>query len=458
MLNQCQIDTAFSLREEAAQLNHELGLLREMLEQERRDPTETERCWLEAVVARMNYIEGDLGMIEADPMGDTDMTMQNKSFLPEPSSQTAVDDGDTRGQGSHPDVIGASVGLPNSSKRAWRSLGEFCGAVIRNGIDGHTDPRLLSQRAAGMNELIGSEGGFAVPTDFGREIIQKAYETGQILTLVDKISVSGNGLTLPAFDETSRTDGNRWGGVTAYWEAEGNQATATKPKLRANEMRLKKLFALIYLTSELMEDAPALEQYVRKVLQKEIIFKVENSIVNGLGSFEPLGVMNASCLVSVSRDTASHIRYADVVGIWARCHCPSRLNSVWLINQDVEPDLLSLYAPGDNTTSIGVGTAYLPPNGLSQKPYGTLMGRPVIPVEYMQTLGTSGDICLFNGEDYLLIDKLGGIDIAGSIHLRFDYDEYALRAIFRCNGMPKWSAGLTPFKGSNSLSPFVTLS
>jgi len=58
---------------------------------------------------------------------------------------------------------------------------------------------------------------------------------------------------------------------------------------------------------------------------------------------------------------------------------------------------------------------------------------------------------------YILIDKAGGIDIASSIHLKFDTDEVAFRAIFRCNGQPKWTAALTPFKGSNTLSPFVAV-
>jgi len=321
------------------------------------------------------------------------------------------------------------------------------------------DPRLLASRSSGLNELVPSEGGFLVPSDYSSEILQKAYSQGEILSKVDRLSVSGNGLTVNAVDETSRADGSRWGGVQGYWKGEGTQGTGSKPKFRQMDMKLKKLFLLSYITDELLEDAVALEAVLRKALVNEIIFKTEDAIINGLGSFAPLGIMNAACLVSVTRDTGSHVRFADIVGMWARSYPASRTSKslVWLINPDVEPDLLSLYAPGDNTTSIGVGTAYMPPGGLSQSPYATLLGKPMIAVEYMQTLGTSGDIMLADLDQYLLIDKASGVDIKTSIHLKFDYGETAFRCIFRTNGQPKWTSSLTPFKGSNTLSPFVVL-
>ena len=322
------------------------------------------------------------------------------------------------------------------------------------------DPRLLQTRSTGLNELVPSEGGFLVPLDFSSQIIAKAYEQGQILQRVDRIPVSGNGLTVNAVDETSREDGSRWGGIQSYWKGEGTQGTGTKPKFRQMEMKLKKLFLLTYVSDELLEDSVALEAVLRKALVNETIFKAEDAIVNGGGAYNPLGILSSACVVSVTRNTASHVRFVDIVGMWARNYPASRISKslVWLINPDVEPDLLSLYAPGDQTTSVAIGTAYMPPGGLSQSPYATLLGKPIVPVEYCQTLGTSGDIILADLNEYILIDKSSGIQIATSMHIKFDYDEMAFRAIFRCNGQPKWTAALTPFKGSNTLSPFVVLS
>ena len=67
-----------------------------------------------------------------------------------------------------------------------------------------------------------------------------------------------------------------------------------------------------------------------------------------------------------------------------------------------------------------------------------------------------GDIILFDPTAYLAIDK-GQMQQASSIHVRFIYDETCFRFVYRFNGQPKWRTARTPYKGSNSQSPFVTL-
>ena len=61
---------------------------------------------------------------------------------------------------------------------------------------------------------------------------------------------------------------------------------------------------------------------------------------------------------------------------------------------------------------------YIPAGGLSEKPYATLFGRPVIPLEQCNAAGEVGDIILADIGQYLMIDK-GGVKAASSIHVRF---------------------------------------
>ena len=51
----------------------------------------------------------------------------------------------------------------------------------------------------------------------------------------------------------------------------------------------------------------------------------------------------------------------------------------------------------------------------------------------------------------------GGIESASSIHVQFLTDETTFRFVYRFDGGPMWSSTLTPFKGSNTQSPFVVL-
>ena len=297
-----------------------------------------------------------------------------------------------------------------------------------------------------------------VQTDFAADLVRRVYETGQVVSKMRRIPISGNanGLKINAVAETSRAAGSRWGGIVAYWLSEAGTKSTSYPKFRQMELSLKKLIGLCYATDELLQDATALEAVIRDGFAEEFAFMLDDAGVNGTGVGQPLGIMNAACRVQVTRNTASHVYSEDIVAMWARMWAKSRPKAVWFINQDVEPELFKLNL-GGGTAGSGVILTYMPPGGLSQAPYGTMMGRPVIPIEQCQTLGTSGDIILADFNEYLLIEK-GGMQSASSIHVAFATDQTAFRFVVRVDGQPTWNAALTPYKGSNTVSPFIVLS
>ena len=85
-----------------------------------------------------------------------------------------------------------------------------------------------------------------------------------------------------------------------------------------------------------------------------------------------------------------------------------------------------------------------------------MLGYPVIFIEQAQTLGTVGDLCLVDLSQYICADY-GNVEEASSIHLKFDYGQTTFRFIYYFDGQPRWKSALTPFKGSDTLSPFVAL-
>lgn len=317
------------------------------------------------------------------------------------------------------------------------------------------DPRLSTGAAAGASSSVPSDGGFLIQQDFATEIVSRSYEIGAISSRVRRVPVSGNGLKMNAIDESSRANGSRFGGVQAYWEGEGDTANAKKPKFRQMDLKLNKLIGLMYATDELLQDAAAFDSVARQAFADEVNFMVEESIVEGNGAGKPLGFTQGGSLVTVSKETgqaAQTLIAENIIKMWSRCWGRSRQNAVWLINQDIEPQLF--------TMSIDVGTGgvpiYQPANGLSGQPFSTLLGRPVVPVEHAATIGTVNDIMLVDLSQYLMIDK-GGAKQDVSMHVRFIYDESAYRIVYRCDGQPIWNTPLTPKNGSNTLSPFVTL-
>jgi HK97 family phage major capsid protein len=342
-------------------------------------------------------------------------------------------------------------------KDKFNSLGEQMAAVMNAGLPGkNVDPRLWNA-ASGLNETVPSEGGFLVQTDFAQELLQDVIATGILAPKCRRITISGNSnaTKINGIDETSRVS-TRYGGVVSYWEGEADQFTTKKPKFRQIELTLKKLTGLCYATDENLQDSVQLEGIIRESFNGEFGFQIDDGIINGTGAGQFLGILNAGCLVSVSKETgqkAATIVAENVIKMSSRIFASSYQNSVWYVNQNTLPQLY--------TMSIAVGTGgqlvFTPPGGLSQAPYGTLLGRPVVPIEQAASLGTVGDIILADlSKGYILAEK-GGIQSAMSVHVRFEYAESVFRFLLRLDGQPVRAAALTPYKGSETLSHFVAL-
>jgi len=343
---------------------------------------------------------------------------------------------------------------PNKEEtKRFRSLGEQMMAVYRaSNPAGRIDARLTTRSANGLNETNPSDGGFLVQKDFVTDLLKRTYETGVLASKVKKIplTTNANGIKINAIDEDSRANGSRWGGIQTYWENEADQISGSKPKFRTMDLSLKKLTGLCYVTDELLQDAAALENVIREGFAEEFGFKIDDVILSGSGAGQPLGILNSGSLVTVAKETnqTAKITVENLVKMWSRLWSRSRASAVWYINPEIEPYLYTL--------TVGDRPVYIPAGGLSEAPYATLFGRPVMPLEQCSALGQVGDIILADFGQYLLIDK-GGVNATSSIHVRFLYDENVFRFIYRVDGQPVWNKALTPYKGSASVSPFVTL-
>jgi HK97 family phage major capsid protein len=221
-------------------------------------------------------------------------------------------------------------------------------------------------------------------------------------------------------------------------------------------MGLLKLTVLVYVTGEMMQDSGRIGEYVTRMASEELAFKMQKSFFSGDGAGKPSGIKDANCTIEITKEgsqTADSIVYENVCKMWARMWGPSRSRSVWIANGDIIPELF--------TMSLAVGTAgssvFMPKGGASgASPYDTLLGRPIQYIEQAETVGDDGDLMLADLSQYLIIEK-GGIQTAVSKDIRFDYDEVCFRFIVRCSGQSKWSEALTPFKGSDTVSPFLKI-
>jgi len=352
----------------------------------------------------------------------------------------------------------SDVRVKNDKNRdRFASLGEQLGSIINAGKPGGVvDPRLYNA-ASGLNETVGSDGGFLIQQDLTTKLYEDLFGNGLIAGQCEKlpISANSNSIKVNGFDETSRASSTA-GGIIVYHDEEAGLKTASKPKFRKVELSLKKLIGMCYLTDELIMDAPAMETRVSSAFQSAFNFQIQDDIINGTGAGMALGIMNAGCLVSVAKETgqgAATIVAENIVKMYSRRFAAQTANYAWYYNQDIEPQLFLMSA------AVGTGGTpiYMPPGGLSASPYGRLMGLPAYAIEQCATLGTQGDIILANFRDGYLMAEKGGLQQDMSIHVRFLYDESVLRFVLRMDGQPWRASALTPYKGSNTQSHFITL-
>jgi HK97 family phage major capsid protein len=361
----------------------------------------------------------------------------------------------------------------NILDKPFKNLGEQLRAIKSAALNpAKVDIRLheLNERAAsGASEGVPSDGGFLVAPAFQSEILKLAHETGNVYKRGRQIPLDANtnAIKIPAVDESSRVDGSRWGGVQMYWADEAGALTASRPKFRQIEMSLKKLVGLFYATDELLADSSAVGSLVSQAFGEEVGFKLDDAAVNGDGVGKPLGILQSGALITISEESsqaATTFNWENAKKMWGRLWVRSRANAVWFVNQDVEQALLGMVqlagtGGGSSVVNGIVGqqgpAAYTAP-GVNGNATGLLMGRPVIPIEQCASLGTVGDVILADMSQWLYIDK-GQVEGASSMHVKFLTDEMTFRWIYRVDGQPSWHKALTPFKGSNTVSPFVTI-
>jgi HK97 family phage major capsid protein len=347
----------------------------------------------------------------------------------------------------------------NYTERQFKSFGDFLRTGMRNQSD--FAERYKKQADAviksfGLNTYEGENGASLVLPEFAPDIMQTEY-TNDLFSRTNNFTVAGNTMVFPKVNGASREQGKRQGGIQGYWNGEETLLTKSNPQFDNITLRLKKLHVLVYATEELIDDnSYALEQWISRAVRSELDFMLGDSVFRGNGTSQPLGFLDAPGTIVVSKETsqaAATLVTDNILKMWSRRLATSRIEDlVWLINQEVEPQLAKLVlGTGGNSALV-----YMPPGGLSATPYATLQGRPVLPTEFSSALGTKGDVALVDFNRMLSISK-GGVTQSISKEVEFLRDVTAYKFTVRVDARPMDATPITPYKGSNTQSAFVVL-
>nr|WP_311528693.1 phage major capsid protein [uncultured Ralstonia sp.] len=367
-------------------------------------------------------------------------------------------------------IITVSDNRELDPRRGFASVGDFLKSVrqaeIARRAGGVVDERLLVGSGFGngigavapglaANESAGVDGGFAVPPQFAQEIFTLSLGEDGLLPMTDNVEISGNSMSFPK-DETTPWGSN---GVRAYWQGEASSAQATKPQLGLTTLRLKKLMALVPITSELLEDTNALTSYLPKQIAERIRWKTNEAILNGQGDGVPLGAFQSGAVITVPKDqgqATQTLTLTNLLNMQSRFMPGSENKGVWIINKSVQAALYGITWNG-MPAFMPIGYQVNLGGSLAQVQRNTLLGLPVIFSQHPAPFSSQGDVLLVDLQYYHTITKAGGLQTATSMHLYFDADAVAFRTTFRMDGQSKIAQAVSPAKGAATLSPFVQL-
>lgn len=444
-----------SLKKEQAQILLRLTEIRKLCDEQKRQPTDLEGAEFQNAEEELPRIKNEIERLEREAslaaMGSfLDAADRQVQEMARPKTQE---------YGRVARISGMTERATRDPRRGFRHMGDFSDAVHRAAFD-QPDERFMRYEAA-MTFGSGADGGFLMPPEFSQTIWNGMnMEPANLLAMCDNYPVTGESLTLLANGEVSRATGSRFGGIQGYWVEDGVPTTLSNPKVRRVRIEPRPLHVMVQVDNTLLRNPLAVERLLNMAAPEEIVFLVNDAIINGNGAGKPLGILQSAGRVTIAAEggqATATIVAANINKMWARLHLRSRQSAVWFINQDVDPQLEVLNAPG---TSPAI-PIFLPSNAqgwptLTMMPNRMLKGRAITEIEQAMTLGTEGDIILADMMAYVAGTR-GTLETAMSMHLYFDRNQSAFRFTFYVDGQPWVNQPLTPFHGTATISPFVTI-
>jgi len=340
--------------------------------------------------------------------------------------------------------------------KEFRNIGEMFWAIAAEKVDHRRDARLdvlREQRAQSMGT--GSEGGFALPTQFRDTILQVSPQEAIVrprATVIPAGNPPDAKLEMPALDQTAAS--NVYGGVTITHTGEAITMTETSAALRQVTLEPKEMSAYIVTTNKLLNNWEAASSFITTQLRTAMIGAEDYDFLRGDGINKSLGVSNAPATITVGRSAANTIAWADIIGLYARAKQGGNL--AWIASPTTIPQLVTIVDAGSHSLWVGGVGANMQGAAGSLPP--TLMGIPVLFGERNPALGTSGDILLADLSYYLIKDGSGPF-AALSTELLFLSNRTVFRLVWNVDARP-WLTEAIALEGSSTstVSPFVKLS
>jgi len=323
----------------------------------------------------------------------------------------------------------------------YESLGEFLVAVRKHCDGEHVDSRLKV-----MTEGIDTAGGVLAPEKWSEEIFHVALEEAIVRPRAIVLPVGSDTLNIPRLVDSDRSS-SIFGGVTFKWleETADKAADVGDPKLGQIKLSVHEGVASCWVSNRLEDDVKNFGKFMKTAFGRAVAFYEDVYYIWGNGNGQPLGILPSGAMAVPLRNAMGKVDIPDI-GSMAMHFLPgSWKNAVWLISQSVLGEWVEMQAAAANSASV-LNLAEM-----------ICLGRPIIVSEKCSPMGTKGDIILADFSHYVIGDR--ELIISASRHVPDYWQKNTTfwKLWIRVDGRPTLDQPITPYKGADTVSAFVTL-
>jgi len=267
-------------------------------------------------------------------------------------------------------------------KAFWNAMrtraGEGLDPMIKNALQIGTD----------------TEGGYLVPDEFERTLIESLNEENIFRKLANVISTASGDRKIPVVASKG----------TASWIDEEGAIPESDDSFGQVSIGAYKLGTMIKVSEELLNDSVFnLEGYIAREFARRIGNKEEDAFFTGDGSGKPTGILAATggAQIGVTAASATAISIDEILDLFYSLKSPYRNKSVFVMNDATIKAIRKL--------KDGQGQYIWQPSLQAGTP-DTILNRPVYTSSYVPTIAASAKSIIFGDFGYYWVaDRQGRV-------------------------------------------------
>jgi HK97 family phage major capsid protein len=284
--------------------------------------------------------------------------------------------------------ITGKPGQPNPENKTGRASDEYKRAfwnAMRSKTAGY---EVLNALQVGTD----SEGGYLVPDEFERTLVEALQEENIFRTMAKIIQTASGDRKIPVVASKG----------TASWVDEEGAIPESDDAFGQVSIGAYKLATMIKVSEELLNDSVFnLESYIAREFARRIGAKEEESFFIGNGTGKPTGIFNATggAELGVTAASATAITVDEIMDLFYSLKSPYRKNAVFVMNDSTVKAIRKL--------KDGNGQYLWQPSISAGQP-DTILNRPVKTSAYVPTIAAGAKTIAFGDFGYYWIaDRQG---------------------------------------------------